>query len=706
MTIVVGPDRSPFRAGFCTVSLFIGGAWVAIDLDDLSEDGVTITRAFNEAGQCTFRIKDPTGKWSPRHPASPYFGQIGKGTPVKVETEVITGAVRVSFYGEVTSFQPGWTKAGGKDAYVDVTAAGTRRRIGVGSLPVKSPLHRACSTLGADLVAYWPMEDGTRSAGFAPSVGGRRMPVTGSPNFGAYSAFLGSDPIPTVESAGFVAPVPTYTNLSPAQAQVRFLTRVPTSTTNGDLLLRIIFTGGTIDYVDVTYGTGSGGFVTAKAFNAGSSVGTLSGGTGMGGKALRMSLEFAQSGANITVGISTLEPGAASGLFWSGSYTGRTLGRVSQVWVNPNRETLVDLALGHLTVERAVTSLFTVAGAVLAGYQGETATNRFTRLCAENGISSTLHDASTGAAMGPQTTKTLDELLRECAETDGGYLFEPRSSTELALRALRSLFSQTDVLTIPYVDNLLSPFLPVEDDASTVNVSTVQRAAGSSATVEVTDGPLGTASGIGRYEDSQTLNLATDDQTEHRAGWISHVGTHDEARFPAVGLDFANPNILGDLGLLSAMHTQLDLGVQLEVTGIRTKLPWLPPFDVKVIVTGYTESIKPKSYRVDATCVPARPYKVGIYGSTASRYGLAGTVTAGTMTTTSTSRTMTVPAPGWTHADGDFEIVVDGEVMLVTNVTGSVPTQTFTLVRSRNGVVKTHAAGAVVELYEPTFHGI
>lgn len=76
------------------------------------------------------------------------------------------------------------------------------------------------------------------------------------------------------------------------------------------------------------------------------------------------------------------------------------------------------------------------------------------------------------------------------------------------------------------------------------------------------------------------------------------------------------------------------------------------------------------------------------------------------MTTTSTSRTMTVPEPGWTHADGDYDVVIGGEVMTVTDVTGTPPTQTFTLVRSRNGVVKTHAAGEAVELADPAYVGI
>lgn len=700
-------DRSPFPAGFCTVSLFIGGSWVPISLEELSADGVTITRAFSEAGQCSFRLKDPTGKWSPRHPSSPYFGLIGKGTPLKVETEVLAGSPSTRFYGEVVTFQPGWGRDGSRNAYVDVTAAGALRRIGAGALPLRSPLYRACSTLGSNLVAYWPMEDGSRAEGFAAAVGGRRATVAGTPNFATYDGVLGSDPLPTIESATFGAPVPLYTAGSPAAVQVRFMLRVLSTTPDGAVLARLILTGGTIDYFDVKFSNSDSGEIVVEAFADGASVNAfVTSGLNVEGRVLRISIELAQSGSNITRAISALEPGAATGGTASGSISSQTLGRITQVRVNPLSAALADVAFGHLTVEKAITSLFTVSSAVLAGHQGEQAHARIARLCAENGISYVNYDSATSQPMGPQTSKTLDELLRECVDADGGFRYEPRSvATELAYRGLRSLMSQTDVVTIPYQDNMLSPFTPVEDDAGTVNVSTVQRDAGSSATVEVVEGPLGTASGIGRYEDSQTLNLATDAQTEQRAGWISHVGTHDEARYPAIGWDFADPRILADSGLTGDL-TSVTLGTQLEATGVATKLPWLPPFDVKAIVTGYTETIRPLSYRVDTVTTPARPYKVVVYGDTGSRYSLAGTVTAGTMTTTSTSRTMTVPEPGWTHADGDFDIVIGGEVMTVTDVTGTPPTQTFTLVRSVNGVVKTHAAGEAVELAEPAYLGI
>jgi hypothetical protein len=51
--------------------------------------------------------------------------------------------------------------------------------------------------------------------------------------------------------------------------------------------------------------------------------------------------------------------------------------------------------------------------------------------------------------------------------------------------------------------------------------------------------------------------------------------------------------------------------------------------------------------------------------------------------------------------DFPFGILIGGEVMEVTDITGSTSPQTFTVIRSQNGVVKSQAAGASVVLASP-----
>jgi hypothetical protein len=146
--------------------------------------------------------------------------------------------------------------------------------------------------------------------------------------------------------------------------------------------------------------------------------------------------------------------------------------------------------------------------------------------------------------------------------------------------------------------------------------------------------------------------------------------------------------------------TGLALGSRLEVTGIPS---WLPPFPVSQIVRAYTERITPHSHRIECECVPARPYRAAYYGAAADRYSGDGTVTAGALSAATTSFTVVPPAGvAWTSADGTYPIVINGEVMTVTNVTGNQ----FTVTRAVNGVTKTHAAGSAVALADPCYYGL
>jgi hypothetical protein len=415
-----------------------------------------------------------------------------------------------------------------------------------------------------------------------------------------------------------------------------------------------------------------------------------------------------QNGANIDWAIAFYEIGAPAGLFSGGTVAGAaTLGSVQSVDFNPLRVALTDVAVGHVSVEKAITGLFAVSAAVLQGYTGEQAHDRMARLAAENSVTvSLLGGGGESQPLGAQPSDTFVALLQEAGDSDGGILYEPRTSDDLTYRTLESMFSQTPAVTVAYTDNLLLPFLPTDDDQATRNRVTVTRAGGSSATVEDSTGPLSIQAppaGVGVYDDEVTLSLATDAQCERQAGWRVHVGTHDEARWPIIGFDLAHPTFLADPALTRHLLS-IDLGDRIDVTDVPG---WLPPDAVSQLVQGMTETIAPDGYRVELNCTPARPYRVAVYGEPGDRWSNDSTTLAGTMTTTSTSRTVNVPAGAlWTHTDGDFDILVAGERMTVTAVAGAASPQTLTVVRSVNAVVKTHAAGEQVTLADPVYYGL
>ena len=700
-------DLSPFRTGFLKVALFISGAWVNLPTTELGDDGVTIIRgrrngsSQGEPSSCSFRLKDPTGKYSPRHPASTYFGLIGRGTPCRVQVELVAGTVLDRWYGQVVSWTPKWDRRGSKYAYVEVEAAGVMRRLGQGSSPLRSPLYRACSTIGTNLAAYWPLEDGESVTAPTAAVGGRPLTVTGSPTFGGYTAFLGSGPMPTLESGRLVGSIPGYTVASPATGQVRWVGRIPSTTPNNAVLIRVRASG-TLGWAEVRYSTG--GALTVEGFNdSGVSVGSNTYALAVDGKRLRFSLDFTQSGANINWTIGTVEAGAAAGLFGTGTFTAVTLGRMTTVEVNPNQSALAGVAFGHLTVESVITSLFSVSAQVLAGFLGERADDRINRLCSENGLSFGLFTVTGAQLMGAQSRTDLLSLLRECEATDGGMLYEPKGTTDLGYRTGESLYSQSgaNLVTVAYVDNMLQ-LEPVEDDDSTRNKVTVTRAGGAESTVTQTTGVLGTA-GVGIYDEDVTLSLASDDRALQQAGWRVHLGTTDEQRWPLIGVDLADPRVLP---ALRNTFLNVGLGSRLEVTGLP---PWLPPFTVSQIVQGYTERITPTSYRLEFVCSPARPYRVAYWTSGGpDRWSGDGTVTAATLAAGATSVAVTPPAPvTWTTTDLPFGILVNGEQMTVTAVTAVAGgNQTFTLIRAVNGVSKAHPAGSQVTLADPCYYGL
>lgn len=83
-----------------------GSAWTDITTDVRADDQIQITRGRSDwgqqvdAGRCSFSLGNTDGKYSPRNPESPYYGQIGRNTPVRVSVE--TGSVAAWLPGTTT----------------------------------------------------------------------------------------------------------------------------------------------------------------------------------------------------------------------------------------------------------------------------------------------------------------------------------------------------------------------------------------------------------------------------------------------------------------------------------------------------------------------------------------------------------------------------------------------------------------------------
>jgi hypothetical protein len=610
------------------------------------------------------------------------------------------------FWGDASSWQPRRDRSG-NDLYVELECSGQTRRLGQGSTPLKSALRRGIPAIGSNLVGYWPCEDGENATSLEPGLSGEAAGrVIGKPTLGGYSDFVASAPVPTLQSGRLLFQVPQYANTN--SFQVRFVMHVPANTIPNNTVLLRIKTNSSFGWVDWIYQTGDVMYLQAYT-NLG--VATAAGTTlditnQVNGQDTRVSLEFTKNGTGVDIKQVVLPIGETSGYLTTDTLASITLGSCTSIDVNPGRAALGDFAIGHVTVEKAITSVFDSVHALERAYQGEAAHTRIARLCGENSVTCSLRGGGEGAEfLGYQARSDLLSLLQEAATADGGILTEQRNADALIYRTRESIYNQPSRATINYAAENLQSFTPVEDDQRTRNKVTVTRSSGQSATVEDTDSRMSTST-IGTYDDSASVSLYSDGQAQHQAGWRVRLGTVDEARFPTVEVNLAHPDYSADSSLTRQLLA-LDVGDRLTVTNPPADLP---PETIGQIVQGYTETFWQFEHTIVFNLVPSAPYRAAVYEdhpNTLSRFSNENTTVNGAHTSGTTSLSVAFTAgPIWTIADGSFDIMVNGERMTVTNVAGGSSPQTLTVTRSVNGVVKAHSNGEAVKLFDPVYYAL
>jgi hypothetical protein len=376
-----------------------------------------------------------------------------------------------------------------------------------------------------------------------------------------------------------------------------------------------------------------------------------------------------------------------------------------------------EAAVGHIVVHSGNPSLSLIDDFIYAagGYAGETAGARITRLCDEEDVAlQFVGDADDTARVGAQRIAPLLDLLQDAEGVDRGVLYEPRRTLGLAYRTRASLYNQTAAAALDYdARHLAPPLEPAPDDMLVRNDVTVSRTSGSSARVTVDEGPLSTQpppDGVGVYQEQVTVNAAEDlQQLRDLAGWLAHLGTWDEERYPQVTVGLHHKPLVDDPDL-AADVAAVDLG---DVVTIDNPPAWLPPDTIRLMAQGATEEIDKYRRVIRWNTTPAGPYTVPAWGSKTSasdeasspdHYDTAGSELASGVTSSATSLSVaTTLGPIWTTSATNLplDIGVGGERMTVTAISGATSPQTFTVTRSVNGVVKAHSAGADVRLWQP-----
>jgi hypothetical protein len=667
------------------------------------------------AGKASLTLDNRDGRWSRKNPTGPYYGRLTRNTPLLVTVNAGAGDYRaVEMF--VTEWPARWTK-GVLDVTVPIVAAGILRRLEQGD-PIGSALYR--SNIATGPIAYWPLESGSDAAfGANAVVGGMPLTWTGTDPTRAFGGPPGSDPLWTVANdTDLFGVIPPYTPTTAGWWGFQFVYHLDQPTLGAGITLIPVVEircGGTIPKwritIDTTWGPDAmvlEGFnssdvrVVAETFFPNSIFADFN----PYGHDIIFGMNIHQEGGNIRYDGAMASPddvlgGTSANVMFNNTIAG-TNGNVTSVRFPAGYTTArPNWVFGHISVWG---KQFTLYNNQMNGYTGESAYLRIARLCAEEGVQLSgigdLYDPvadPTTQPMGPQTAKGFLALLRECEAADGGTLWEyghglayqPRWTRYNAPVDLALDIDRSHVADEPQ---------PTDDDQRLRNRWKISRVNGASATAEDVDSI--TAEGL--HPDQTTVNVQADSQLSAAANWLVHLGTVDDLRWPAIGLNFSRA---AAAELIDAYGT-LKPGARLILAGIPTAVQ---PDAADLFIEGKHERIDQFLWQTTLTCSPGTTQDVlrlnepDRDGRQAGRIGLSQTLAADIGTSdTSVSLASTGPLMATTAAfpaEFPYDIVMEGERMTVTDVSGASSPQTVTVVRSVNGVAKTHTAGAAVALW-------
>ncbi|MFJ8743415.1 hypothetical protein ACIRL2_29070 [Embleya sp. NPDC127516] len=596
---------------------------------------------------------------------------------------------RTRFVGEVSAWPSRWDVSG-RDVWVPVEAAGILRRLGQGASPLDSTLRRRIPSRAP--LAYWPMEDDRDATqAYSPLAGIAPLEVSGL-TFADGDGLAGSRALPALAAGaklGGTVPAPAAPT---GQWSVQFVFRLAASAAAETPLSEWRTTGTIVRWVVAVQGATA--IITGYNLIGGIVVDQAIGFADVTDVWCRQQFRAVQEGTLVRWTLRWDTIGGSAGQY-ENTYTGTT-GQVTAIDTTLGAD-LAGTHVGHLAVFASpAIDAYEFAD---HGFNNEAAGVRIRRLCDEEGVPAFAAGVlAEQMPLGPQRPATLLALLGDSADADGGILTEARDRTALTYRPRTSLYNQAAALALDYATpgEVAPPLEPVDDDQAVRNDITVSREGGSSARLVDQTSPLSVLAppaGIGRYDESVTLNLTDDTQPEPIAGWRLHLGTWSEARYPTVHVDLAAaPHLI-------TAATTLDVGDRLTITHPPA---WLPPDPIDLLVQGYTETLGVHDWDLVLNASPAGPWYVGTVetdrvDTDGSKLAAGVTATAGTLSVAVTA------GPLWTTSGAEMpvDIRVGGEVMTVTAISGTSSPQTFTVTRSVNGVVKAQLADADVRLARP-----
>lgn len=686
-----------------TLELFVNGVWTAVPL--YSAAGFSVMRGL-EAGatwpspsSLNVEINNDSLAYDPSLPTSTLYGIAGRNTRARI---AINGTVRL--WAEASVWVPDRTiehvsGAGKGRAWVKLTAEGVLRRLGLWEEPLRSPMYRT-NSLRASSIGHWSLEDDKDATRLANT--GDVLP--NQPGTFKGGVTLGESEGP--DGAGTTAKVTAVSQLAgrfgiasgTAGWQICWsfkMPATPASATYGVMMTWFTSNGYryTVDVNNTTY--------RLRVIDAdGASL--LSSAITFGGRDPNQWLTFRvkafQSGGNVQAEWAWYAQGDPNEVGWTDVFAG-SIGRLVQ-WQQNGDAVMAGTWFSHVFgVTGVADSLVgSTAQMIFNGYRGERALTRFFRVCSENGITRYgIGSAADTQQMGPQRPDTLMAILKEIRETDDMRIDDERFDVALTARTRRSMIGLTPSLTLTYPGQVKPPFKKIIGDKGAHNRVTVKNRDGGEVSAALLTGAMSVQAppaGIGEAKGSVDVNVADEStQLDFLASWALAKGTLDRPRYEDVSVDLlANPG-------LAASCFAIREGDMIRVTGYE-------PEPVDLLVVGIENEGGAVENTVTFKTEPYEPYRTGRYDDGVARYDSRTSTVNFAQTTTSTNWAIKATDQNdvWSTTSLPYDWIVAGERVTVTAMTAAVAagptsyTQTATVVRSVNGVVKAQAVGNEIHI--------
>lgn len=633
-------------------------------------------------------------------------------------TEITNADYR--FHGEVSSL-PQKSDNSGKVVKVPLEAAGVIRRLDANASPLRSPIYK--NFINLNPTAYWPCEDGSNALQAGSAVAGSPNASLTDITFTTDSSLPASGGCMVYGGTGPIFQGTAKNSVSNSGTGTHFLFffKFPSIPLSNITLFSASVAGGSASRVDFVVGTLTYGVNVLDS--TGATLQSASFGYGvLPTQWVAFHIKLMPSAGTTNMSFEWYPIGAqvGSSFFISGNFNYAGIpGRFSKL-ISQGISALNGVHIAHLMFTATDVSFISTTFAAYSGaYAGELAGNRWVRILTDAGVSAKVIGIQTDTEpMGAQPIDTIMNILYECSDVDGGEIVEPRNRLGLDYRTRINMMDQYG-LGLNYgtggaVKQLSSTLTPTPDDLNVANDITLSRRNGASVQVSLDSGPMSTldptAGGIGRVQSAPEINNYTDDRLLALAQYMLGLSTWPEARYPTIQVALHRISAFSFYDASFTLAANTDIG---DTFGI-TNLPlWLPPEALLLIARGQQETFTQFTWDITYNATPGYPFTSNYLseqtpeqkradataGNTVLNAAITGTATTASFKTLSGALcTTTATRP----QDFPFDVMIGGERITVTAITGTTSPQTATITRSVNGIVKAQVINAPIQLPNDT----